>query len=57
MAILQYRAEQERTSISGVLANELDGIASALADELSAVIPAFAAAVTWPEIETAQFPC
>jgi hypothetical protein len=37
--MLEYRAEQGRTTVSGVLARELDGIASAHADELSAAIP------------------
>jgi hypothetical protein len=40
--MLEYRAGQERTTVSGVLARELDGIASAHAEELSAAIPGFA---------------
>jgi hypothetical protein len=49
VAMLEYRAEQEATTVSGVLTRELDGIASAHAEELSAVIPGFAAAMAWPE--------
>ena len=43
--------------ISGVLAKELDGIASIHAEELSASIPGFAAAFTWPDTDPAQLPC
>lgn len=56
VAMLEYRAEQEQTTISGVLAKELDGIASVDAEELSAVIPGFAAALAWPDTEAA-LPC
>jgi hypothetical protein len=55
--MLEYRAEQGRTTVSGVLARELDGIASAHADELSAAIPGFAEALAWPEGELAMRPC
>ena len=38
--MLEYRADQDRTTVSGVLARELDGIASAHAEELlAAAIP------------------
>ena len=57
IAMLEYKAEQHRTTISGVLARELDGIASANAPELSAAIPGFAAALAWPDAENAQLPC
>lgn len=57
IAMLEYRAEQDQTTISGVLAKELDGIASTHAEEFSAAIPGFAAALTWPETEPAQLPC
>ncbi len=57
VAMLEYRAEQEATTVSGVLARELDGIASAHAEELSAVIPGFAAAMVWPEVEMAMAVC
>lgn len=57
IAMLEYRAEQDQTTISGVLAKELDGIASIHAEELSAVIPGFAAAFAWPDVESMQLPC
>ena len=57
IAMLEYRAEQDQTTISGVLAKELDGIASTHAPELSAAIPGFAAAFTWPDTELTQLPC
>jgi len=57
IAMLEYRAEQDHTTISGVLTKELDGIASTRAEELSAAIPGFAAAFTWPDTEPAQLPC
>jgi hypothetical protein len=46
--VLEYRAEQRKTTVSGVLARELDGIASAHAEELTAALPGFAAAMAWP---------
>ncbi len=46
--MLEYRAEQRKTTVSGVLARELDGIASAHAEELCAVLPGFAEAMAWP---------
>jgi glucan phosphorylase len=55
--MLEYRAGQERTTVSGVLARELDGIASAHAEELSAAIPGFAEALAWPEAEQTMAPC
>ena len=55
--MFEYRAEQEATTISGILAKELDGIASTHADELSAVIPGFATALAWPDVDAAQLPC
>ncbi len=36
---------------------ELDGIASAHAAELSAVIPGFAIALGWPDADVAQLSC
>src|SRR5258707_2385576 len=53
VAMLEYRAEQEATTVSGVLARELDGVASAHAEELSAVIPGFATAMAWADAELA----
>jgi hypothetical protein len=55
--MLEYRAEQGQTTVSGALAHELDGIASAHAEELSAVIPGFAEALAWPDAEHATRPC
>jgi hypothetical protein len=55
--MLEYRAEQGRTTVSGVLARELDGIASANVDELSAAIPGFAEALAWPEGGIPMRPC
>ena len=46
--MLEYRAGQQETTVSGVLAGELDGIASAHIDELSAALPGFAEAMAWP---------
>jgi hypothetical protein len=47
--MLEYRAEQQETTVSGVLERELDGIASAHIEELSAALPGFAEAMAWPE--------
>src|SRR5258706_7216351 len=44
--MLHYFAEQERTTVSHVLTRELDDLASANAEELSAVIPGFSDAMT-----------
>jgi hypothetical protein len=46
--MLEYRADQQQTTVSGVLARELDGIASAHIEELSAALPGFAEAMAWP---------
>jgi hypothetical protein len=46
--MLEYRAEQQETTVSGVLERDLDGIASAHLDELSAALPGFAGAMAWP---------
>ena len=46
--MLQYRADQQETTVSGVLARELDGIASTHLEELSAALPGFAEAMAWP---------
>ncbi|HSY47969.1 MAG TPA: hypothetical protein VLC46_04080 [Thermoanaerobaculia bacterium] len=37
--MLMYRADQQETTVSGVLERELDGIASAHMEELSAALP------------------
>ncbi len=57
IAMLTYFAEQHQTTIGDVLARELEGVASANADELSAAIPGFGAALGWPNQEDAQLPC
>ena len=46
--MLEYRADQQETTVSGVLERELDGIASAHIGELSAALPGFAEAMAWP---------
>jgi hypothetical protein len=46
--MLEYRADQQETTVGGVLARELDGIASAHIEELSAALPGFAEAMAWP---------
>jgi hypothetical protein len=46
--MLEYRADQQETTVSGVLERELDGIASAHIQELSAALPGFAEAMAWP---------
>ena len=46
--MLEYRADQQETTVSGVLARELDGIASAYIEELSSALPGFAEAMAWP---------
>lgn len=57
IAMLEYRAEQDETTVSGVLQRELDGIASAHAEELSDALPEFAAAMEWPDEEFAAIAC
>ena len=43
--MLEYRADQQETTVSGVLERELDGIARAHIEELSAALPGFAEAM------------
>jgi hypothetical protein len=58
VAMLEHFAERDRTTVSGVLARELDEVASAHADELSWAVAGFADALAWPDAETAaQAPC
>jgi hypothetical protein len=57
VAMLEYLAERERGSVGGVLARELDGLASAHADELSWAVAGFADALAWPDPDNAQLPC
>ena len=47
--MLEYRADQQQTTGTGVLARELAGIASANIEELSAALPGFAEAMEWPD--------
>ncbi|MEO8383032.1 MAG: hypothetical protein ABI779_25470 [Acidobacteriota bacterium] len=54
VAMLEHLAERDRTTVSAVLARELDGLASAHADELSQAVAGFAGALAWPEAEGAQ---
>jgi hypothetical protein len=58
VAMLEHFAERDRTTVSGVLARELDEVASAHADELWWAVTGFANALAWPDAETvAQAPC
>ena len=57
VAMLEHFAERDHTTASTVLTRELDGIASAHAEELSCAIPGFADALEWPEGEAADQPC
>ncbi|HEX7152403.1 MAG TPA: hypothetical protein VF618_13025 [Thermoanaerobaculia bacterium] len=57
VAMLAHFAEREQTTVSTVLARELDGVASAHADELSSIVAGFADALAWPEADAAQLPC
>jgi hypothetical protein len=49
LAMLIYLAARHGTSIGDVLTRSLDDLASLHADELSAMVPGFAAAMAWPE--------
>jgi hypothetical protein len=57
LAMLEYFAEEQRTTVSEVLTRELEGVASEHAEQLSAVVPGFGAALAWPDAEHAQLPC
>ena len=57
VAMLEHFAERDRSTVSAVLARELDGIASAHADELSWAVTGFTDALAWPDAEGAQLPC
>lgn len=54
--MLHYYADRDQTTISGVLTRELDGMASADAEALSAAIPGFATALAWPDAEPKPLP-
>jgi hypothetical protein len=45
---MQPRSRRRAGIVSGLLARELDGIASAHIEELSAALPGFAEAMAWP---------
>jgi hypothetical protein len=47
--MLRYLARRDGTSVGHVLARELEDVASANAEELTAALPGFAAAMCWPE--------
>jgi hypothetical protein len=57
LSMLTWFAEQRQTTVSHVLTRELEGVASEHAQELSAVVPGFAAALAWPDAERAPLPC
>jgi hypothetical protein len=48
VAMLEYFAEQQQTSVSNVLARELEDLASAHFEELSSAVHGFAEAFHWP---------
>ena len=57
VAMLKLMAERDRTTVNTVLARELDELASENADDLSASIAGFDAALEWPDVDSAQLPC
>jgi hypothetical protein len=57
LAMLEYLAQQDRTTIGDVLTRELESVASERAEELSSNIPGFATALAWPDAEAAGQPC
>ena len=57
VAMLEYFAERDRTTVSAVLTRELEDVASAHSPELTSAIPGFGAALAWPEVQDAQLPC
>ncbi|HEX7152305.1 MAG TPA: hypothetical protein VF618_12525 [Thermoanaerobaculia bacterium] len=46
--MLGFMARREGTSVDAVLTRELEGVASAQAEELGRQVPGFAAALQWP---------
>lgn len=46
--MLEYLAAQQQTTVSHLLSQQLDDLASEHLDALSAALPEFAAAFTWP---------
>jgi transposase-like protein len=57
VAMLEHLAELEGATVSGVLTRELEDVASAHAEVLSAAIPGFAAALAWPRSGDSQQVC
>jgi len=57
VAMLAHFAERDHVTVSDALARELDGVASANAQELSWAITGFADALSWPDGEPAPLPC
>lgn len=57
VAMLEHFAERAHTTVSHVLARELDGIASVHSEELSWTIPGFSGALEWPDADSVQPPC
>ena len=57
LAMLEYLAEREGSTVSDVLARELEGVASGRVEELSAAIPGFGTALQWLDGEPPQLPC
>jgi hypothetical protein len=51
VSMLEYFAGQQQTTVSEVLTRELEGVASAHAIELTAVLPDFGAALSWPDAD------
>jgi hypothetical protein len=56
VAMLEHFAEREQTTVSSVLARELDGVASEHAEELSWAVAGFADALACPDADAAQLP-
>ena len=57
VAMLEYLAERDHTSVNGVLARGLVAMASVDTDELSRAVHSFAEALAWPDADAAQLPC
>ncbi|MFL6248006.1 MAG: hypothetical protein ACJ74H_18430 [Thermoanaerobaculia bacterium] len=57
VAMLAHFAERDCTSVSSVLARELDGVAGVHSDELSWAVIGFADALAWPDADGVQLPC
>jgi hypothetical protein len=50
IAMLQYLAEREQTSVGDILSRLLDDVANDRSEELTSAIPGFGAALAWPEV-------